>query len=102
MVHLRARMEVASTIFEWTTTQSRQSALPALVSMCWVVSILPTTCWADSTATLNPQKLPAAKKYIYARLADGRFRPKIARTFPFAQTVQAYKYLGSNAQVGKL
>jgi NADPH:quinone reductase-like Zn-dependent oxidoreductase len=52
--------------------------------------------------TLNPQKLAAAKKYIYARLADGRFRPKLARTFPFAQTVEAYKYLESNAQVGKV
>jgi NADPH:quinone reductase-like Zn-dependent oxidoreductase len=33
--------------------------------------------------------------------ADGRFQPKIAGTFPFMQTVEAYKYLESNAQVGK-
>ena len=33
MVHLRARMEVASTISEWTTTRSRPSALPVLVSI---------------------------------------------------------------------
>jgi NADPH:quinone reductase-like Zn-dependent oxidoreductase len=52
--------------------------------------------------TRNPEKLPAAKKYVYDRLADGRFRPKIAKTFPFAQTVEAYKYLESNAQVGKI
>jgi len=52
--------------------------------------------------TRNPEKLAAAKKYVYGRLADGRFRPKIARTFPFAQTVEAYQYLESNAQVGKV
>ena len=52
--------------------------------------------------TRNPEKLPAAKKYVYDRLADGRFKPKIAKTFPFAQTVEAYKYLESNAQVGKI
>lgn len=52
--------------------------------------------------TRNPEKLPAAKKYVYDRLADGRFRPKIAKTFPFAETVEAYKYLESNAQVGKV
>jgi len=52
--------------------------------------------------TLNPEKLPAAKKYVYDRLADGRFHPKVAKTFPFAQTVEAYKYLESNAQVGKV
>jgi NADPH:quinone reductase-like Zn-dependent oxidoreductase len=52
--------------------------------------------------TQIPEKLAMAKKYVYDRLADGRFRPKIAKTFPFAQTVDAYKYLESNAQVGKV
>lgn len=52
--------------------------------------------------TRNPEKLAVAKKYVYDRLVDGRFRPKIAKTFPFAQTVQAYKYLESNAQIGKV
>jgi len=52
--------------------------------------------------TRNPEKLPSAKKYVYDRLADGRFHPKVARIFPFAQTVEAYKYLESNAQVGKI
>jgi NADPH:quinone reductase-like Zn-dependent oxidoreductase len=51
--------------------------------------------------TRNGKKLPVAKKYVHERLADGRFRPKIARIFPFAQTVEAYKYLESNAQLGK-
>ena len=52
--------------------------------------------------TRNLEKLPAAKKYVYDRLADGRFRPKVAKIFPFAQTIGAYKYLESNAQVGKV
>ena len=42
------------------------------------------------------------KKYIYDRLADGSFKPKIARTFPFDQTVEAYRYLESNEQIGKV
>lgn len=50
----------------------------------------------------DPQALATAKQYVYDRLADGRFAPKIARTFPFAQTVEAYKYLESNAQIGKI
>jgi NADPH:quinone reductase-like Zn-dependent oxidoreductase len=52
--------------------------------------------------TSNRRALTAAKKYIYDRLADGRFVPKIAKTFPFAQTVEAYRYLESNAQIGKI
>jgi NADPH:quinone reductase-like Zn-dependent oxidoreductase len=52
--------------------------------------------------TRVPEKLAIAKKYVYDRLADGRFYPKIAKTFPFAQTADAYRYLESNAQVGKV
>jgi NADPH:quinone reductase-like Zn-dependent oxidoreductase len=52
--------------------------------------------------TLDPAKLKTATKWVYDRLADGRFVPKVARTFPFAQTVEAYRYLESNQQVGKV
>ena len=52
--------------------------------------------------TQNPELNRAAKKYIYDRLADGRFVPKIAKTFPFTQSADAYRYLESNQQVGKV
>lgn len=52
--------------------------------------------------TQNPELNRVAKKYIYERLADGRFVPKISKTFPFAQSVEAYRYLESNQQVGKV
>lgn len=52
--------------------------------------------------TADPQALAACKKYVLERLADGRFRPRIAKTFPFAQSAEAYRYLESNAQVGKI
>lgn len=50
----------------------------------------------------NPSVLDEARNYICERLADGRFRPKIAKTFPLTQAVEAYRYLESNAQVGKV
>ena len=52
--------------------------------------------------TGDAEAYAAAKKYIYDRLADGHFKVKIAKTFPFAQTVEAYNYLESNAQIGKV
>ena len=42
------------------------------------------------------------KQYIYDRLVDGTLKPQIARTFPFEQTVDAYKFLESNQQIGKV
>ena len=50
----------------------------------------------------NPQLLKTATQYVYDRLQDARFRPQIARTFPLDQVVDAYKFLESNAQVGKI
>lgn len=50
----------------------------------------------------NPELLKAAKQYIYDRLADGRLHPKIAKTFPLAQAREAYEYLESNQQIGKV
>lgn len=50
----------------------------------------------------DPQLLKTAKQYVFDRLADGRFHPKIAKTFPLAQSADAYRYLESNQQVGKV
>src|ERR1035437_2008811 len=52
--------------------------------------------------TLNPALLKTATKYVVDRLADRRFVPKIAKTFPFADTVEAYRFLESNQQIGKV
>jgi len=42
--------------------------------------------------THDPAIAAKAKKYVFDRLAEGRFVPKIARTFPFTQTIEAYQY----------
>lgn len=50
----------------------------------------------------NSRVLRAAKAYIGSRLEDGRFRPEIAKMFPLEEASDAYRYLESNAQVGKV
>lgn len=50
----------------------------------------------------EPELLKTAKQYVFDRLSDGRFHPKIAKTFPLAQSKEAYQYLESNQQVGKV
>ncbi len=50
----------------------------------------------------DPQEFEKAKQYVVERLEDGRFKPTIARTFPFEQFRQAYEYLASNQQIGKV
>jgi NADPH:quinone reductase-like Zn-dependent oxidoreductase len=50
----------------------------------------------------TPERWEAMKTYIYGKLADGTFKPKVDRVFPFAEAADAYRYLESNAQVGKV
>ena len=94
--------EVAATggiVFEYGLLSMRPTPFPLFTALPKGLCI---RGYSLMEITLNPEKLPAARKYIYDRLADGRFHPKVAKIFPFAQTVEAYKYLESNAQVGKV
>ena len=94
--------EVAATggiVFEYGLLSMRPTPFPLFTALPKGLCI---RGYSLMEITLNPDKLLAAKKYIYDRLADGRFHPKVAKIFPFAQTVEAYKYLESNAQVGKV
>lgn len=90
---------VGGIVFEYGALSMQPTPFPLFVALNKGLCIRGYTLLE---ITLNPEKLPAAKKYIYDRLADGRLHPKVARIFPFAQTVEAYKYLESNAQVGKI
>lgn len=50
----------------------------------------------------DPEVSRTAREYVFDRLADGRFKVKIDKTFPFSDTVKAYQYLESNQQIGKV
>jgi len=58
--------------------------------------------WVASYIWKHPERLERARQNILKGLADGRLRPVVARTFPFAQLVEAHRYLESNQQVGKI
>jgi NADPH:quinone reductase-like Zn-dependent oxidoreductase len=86
-------------IFAYGALSAQATPFPLLTALPKSISIRGYTMMEF---TRVPEKLAVAKKYIYDRLADGRFRPKIAKIFSFAETIDAYRYLESNAQVGKV
>ncbi|MDW5378407.1 zinc-dependent alcohol dehydrogenase family protein [Halomonas sp. HP20-15] len=49
-----------------------------------------------------PERFEAGKRFIYAGIERGDFKPTIARTFGFAEMVEAHRYLESNQQFGKI
>jgi NADPH:quinone reductase-like Zn-dependent oxidoreductase len=52
--------------------------------------------------TGDPERLEQGKKFVNEGLADGSFKPLIAKAFPLDQIVDAHSYLESNQQVGKV
>ena len=52
--------------------------------------------------TTDPERLQKGKEFVNSGLADGSFRPLIARTFPLEQIVEAHRFLESNQQIGKV
>lgn len=50
----------------------------------------------------DPVQLARGKNYIQERLGDGRLTPLVDRVFDFEQVVEAYQYMESNQQKGKI
>jgi NADPH:quinone reductase-like Zn-dependent oxidoreductase len=86
-------------IIEYGALAGAPTPFPLVTAMVKCLSIHGYTLMQ---VTGNPAAAAAAKKYVFDRLADGRFVPEIARTFAFADTVEAYRFLESNQQVGKV
>jgi NADPH:quinone reductase-like Zn-dependent oxidoreductase len=86
-------------IFQYGALAMQPTPFPLFASLIKGFSLRGYTLWE---ITRNPELLDEAKKYVYDRLADRRFVPKIAKTFPFARTIEAYQYLESNEQIGKV
>ena len=86
-------------IVEYGSLSQQPTQFPLGVALLKGLTLRGYILWE---VTGDPKKLAVGKKYFYDRLADGRFHPKVDKTFPFAQTVQAYEYLESNQQIGKV
>jgi NADPH:quinone reductase-like Zn-dependent oxidoreductase len=51
---------------------------------------------------IDAEAFTTSKKYVFDHITAGNFKPRIDKTFPFAQIVEAHRYLESNAQIGKI
>jgi NADPH:quinone reductase-like Zn-dependent oxidoreductase len=58
--------------------------------------------WVASFIWNKPHRYARAQQLILQGLAQGHLKPVIAKTFPLAQIVEAYRYLESNQQLGKV
>ncbi len=87
------------TIFEYGALSMEPTPFPLMQAMG---KSLRMQAYTLHEVTASDEALEKGKQYVTERLEDGRFHPKIAKTFPLDQTVAAYQYLASNEQVGKV
>lgn len=87
------------TLFEYGVLSMEPTPFPIIPAMRKALSMRAYTLMEFAQ---NPPLLQEAVRYVTERLQDGRFTPTIAKTFPFSQTVEAYQYLESNQQIGKI
>jgi NADPH:quinone reductase-like Zn-dependent oxidoreductase len=58
--------------------------------------------WVASFIWNKPHRYARAHQLLLQGFASGHLKPVIAKTFPFAQIADAYRYLESNQQLGKI
>ena len=96
---LAAALAFGGTIFEYGGLSMQPTPFPFSAALGKGLSV---RGYSMREVRRDPKVLNSATRYIYDRLRDGRLKPKIAKTFPLAQSFDAYKYLESNEQIGKV
>jgi NADPH:quinone reductase-like Zn-dependent oxidoreductase len=99
---LAALAEVAAdggTIFEYGALATEPTPYPLFIALRKHLTIKGYTL---REVFAEPETFAKAKQYIFDHVADGSFKPRIDKTFPFSEIVAAHRYMESNAQIGKI
>jgi NADPH:quinone reductase-like Zn-dependent oxidoreductase len=86
-------------IFQYGALSTEPTPLPLFTVLSKQLTIRGYTLFEIST---NPLRLAKAKQFVIDAVGSGKLKPTIAKTFPFAQIVEAHRYMESNEQLGKI
>jgi len=87
------------TIFEYGALAPEPTPFPLFTALHKGLSIRGYTV---REVLSDPKLREAAEKFVFDRLADGRYKPVVDRVFPFSKIVEAHRYMESNQQLGKI
>jgi NADPH:quinone reductase-like Zn-dependent oxidoreductase len=100
---LAAAAAPSGIIFQYGILATEPTRYPLLTALSKHLTIKAYTLFE---VVANPDAFPEeflkAKHYVFDNLAKGTFKPRICKTFPLSQIVDAHRYMESNAQVGKI
>jgi len=86
-------------IIEYGALSTQPTTYPLFAALNKRLTVRGYTLFEFSTI---PEQMAFGIKYVNEKLNEGRFHVKIAKTFPFEQIAEAYRYLESNTQIGKV
>ena len=87
------------TIFEYGALAPEPTPFPLFVALNKGLSVRGYTL---RELFAEPKLRTNAQRYVFDNVKAGRFKPRIDRVFPFAEIVQAHRYMESNEQIGKI
>ena len=96
---LAATASVGGTIIEYGALAADPTPFPLFAALSKGLTIRGYTLFE---VVANPERFAKGKKYVFDHLASGDFKPRIDKTFPLAQIVEAHRYMESNQQIGKI
>ena len=86
-------------IFEYGALAPEPTPYPLFTALSKFLTIRAYTLFEVAA---NPEEYAKARKYIYERLAAGKFKVTIDKKFPFTEIADAHRYMESNSHIGKI
>ncbi|HWW23671.1 MAG TPA: zinc-dependent alcohol dehydrogenase family protein [Edaphobacter sp.] len=96
---LAAAAAIGAHIIEYGALAAEPTPFPLFSALAKALTIRGYTLFE---ITHNPNTLARARKYVFDHLAIGHFKPRIDKVFSLPQIVEAYRYMESNQQIGKI
>jgi len=87
------------TIFEYGALAPEPTPFPLFTALSKGLSVRGYTLREVLSV---PQLRAKAEQYVFDHVKAGKFIPRIDRVFPFAEIVEAHRYMESNEQIGKI
>ena len=88
-----------ATIFQYGWLSDEPTPFPLIPALQKGLTIRGYWLWET---VKGPETFARAKSYVYERVKRKDLQPKIAKTFRFEDVVDAYRYMESNEQIGKI
>ncbi|HEY2108304.1 MAG TPA: zinc-dependent alcohol dehydrogenase family protein [Candidatus Acidoferrales bacterium] len=87
------------TIYEYGALAPEPTPFPLFTALSKGLSVRGYTL---REVLADPNLKAKAEKYVFDHVEKGDFKPRVDRIFPFAQIVEAHRYMESNEQIGKI